>query len=39
MDIDEDKEDIHTMAIHASKLDENQHKQWVQEMKSLGINF
>jgi hypothetical protein len=34
-----DEEDIPTVAARASKFDEGQREQWVQEMKNLGINF
>jgi hypothetical protein len=39
-EVDSDQEDeIHTSAARVSQFDEQQREQWVQEMKSLGINF
>jgi len=35
----QDEEDIPQLAACISKFSEGQHKQWVEEMKSLGINF
>jgi len=36
---EEDKEDIPELAVQAAKFNEGQREQWVDEMKSLGINF
>ena len=36
---DEDEDDVSDLVIRTSKLDENKREAWVQEMKSLGINF
>ena len=39
-EVDTDQEDdVQSSAIRVSQFDEQQRKQWVQEMKSLGINF
>ena len=34
-----DDKEVYTLAACTNKLDEGQREQWVQEMKSLGINF
>jgi hypothetical protein len=36
---DEDEEDISSLATHIAKFSDRQCKQWVEEMKALGINF
>ena len=36
---DNEDEDVPSLAARAAKFNEGQHEQWVQEMKSLGINF
>ena len=39
-EVDTDQEDdVQSSAIRVSQFDEQQREQWVQEMKSLGINF
>ena len=35
----EEPEDVHELAARAAKFNEGQREQWVEEMKSLGINF
>jgi len=36
---EDDEEDIPELAAQAAKFNEGQREQWVEEMKSLGINF
>ena len=36
---DEDEEDIPSLAACTAKFSDGQCKQWVEEMKALGINF
>jgi len=36
---EDDEEDIPELAARAAKFNEGQREQWVEEMKSLGINF
>jgi len=36
---DDENEDVPLLAAHTAKFNEGQCEQWVQEMKSLGINF
>jgi len=36
---DNENEDVPSLAVRIAKFNEGQHEQWVQEMKSLGINF
>jgi len=36
---EDDEEDIPELATQAAKFNEGQREQWVEEMKSLGINF
>ena len=38
-EVPEEDKDIPALAARASQFNEGQHEQWVQEMKSLGINF
>jgi len=38
-DSDDENEDVYSLAARTAKFNEGQHEQWVQEMKSLGINF
>jgi len=38
-DSDDENEDIPSLAACTAKFNEGQREQWVQEMKSLGINF
>jgi hypothetical protein len=36
---DKDEEDIPSLTTHTAKFSDGQRKQWVEEMKALGINF
>jgi len=36
---EDEEEDIPELATRAAKFNEGQREQWVEEMKSLGINF
>ena len=39
VDSDDEEDEVQSSAIRMSQFNEEEREQWVQEMKSLGINF